>query len=193
MSASQHDPSAQSLPAHVPAEVRAAREESLSLLRDHFAHDRLTVEEFEHRLTAAYQATTPEELDALTADLPAPSGATHSVPERVEATVRNVAFGGSAVVPSYLELRAVVGNVELSLGQARFTPGITEIDLRAVLSNIEIRLPAHIRVENNTRSVLGSFKDPEAPTEGIVPSGNRTYVVRLTGRSVLSNITLVRE
>ena len=193
MSASQHDPSAQSLPAHVPAEMHAAREERVSLLRDHFAHDRLTVEEFEHRLTAAFQATTLEEFDALMVDLPAPAGATYSVPERLEAMVRNVAFGGSAVVPSYLELRAVVGNVELSLGQARFTPGITEIDLRAVLSNIEIRLPARIRVENNTRSVLGSFRDPQAPTERNLPSANRAYVVRLTGRSVLSNITLIRE
>ena len=38
-------------------------------LSDQFAADRLTLEEFERRLDLAYQAPTPAELSAITADL----------------------------------------------------------------------------------------------------------------------------
>ncbi len=46
------------------------REAVAAELREHFAHGRLTLEEFNHRLDAAFAAKTEAELEKLTADLP---------------------------------------------------------------------------------------------------------------------------
>src|SRR5215469_11896570 len=47
------------------------RERTVSLLREHHAAGRLTVEEFNERMDKAYAAKTLGELDELMADLPA--------------------------------------------------------------------------------------------------------------------------
>lgn len=49
----------------------ADRERVATLLREHHAEGRLTVEEFRERLDAAFAAKTTGDLDALLADLPA--------------------------------------------------------------------------------------------------------------------------
>ena len=48
----------------------ADREAAAARLREHYAQGRLTLEEFRHRLDAAFEATTPSQLTALTRDLP---------------------------------------------------------------------------------------------------------------------------
>jgi hypothetical protein len=49
----------------------ADRERTAALLREHLAAGRLTAEEFQERLDAAYAAKTLGQLDELLADLPA--------------------------------------------------------------------------------------------------------------------------
>jgi len=51
----------------------ADREATAASLREHFAQGRLTFEEFQHRLGAAFGAKTDRDLAAVTNDLPAPS------------------------------------------------------------------------------------------------------------------------
>jgi len=53
----------------------AERERTATLLRDHAAAGRLTPEELDERLDAAYTARTVGELEALARDLPAATGA----------------------------------------------------------------------------------------------------------------------
>jgi len=64
----------------------AEREHTATLLRDHAAAGRLTPEELDERLDAAYAARTVGELDALAHDLPAP--AQPSAPARRRALQR---------------------------------------------------------------------------------------------------------
>lgn len=52
----------------------AEREQVAAALRDNLAEGRLTLEEFDSRLDAAYAAKTYRELDALMVDLPRPPG-----------------------------------------------------------------------------------------------------------------------
>lgn len=52
----------------------AEREEVAGVLRDNLAEGRLTMEEFQERLDAAYSSRTYGELDALMVDLPRPAG-----------------------------------------------------------------------------------------------------------------------
>ena len=53
-----------------PRVTDADREAAAVRLREHYAQGRLTLEEFRHRLDAAFEATTPSQLTAITRDLP---------------------------------------------------------------------------------------------------------------------------
>src|SRR5437763_16828741 len=111
------------------------RERVVAQLSDCFAHDLLPVEEFEFRVDAAYRVATREQLDALVADLPT-SGFSDlpdapAMARRISATLSNVEQSSNGLVPSTLEVRSTLGNVQLDLTRARFTPGVTAIVIQA--------------------------------------------------------------
>lgn len=178
------------------------REVIVQHLSVQFAADRLTMDELERRLELVYKATTPAELAALTADLPAfpsplspsalPAGGralgVHAIMStRIRALLGNVERGGLMTIPAYLEVRATLGNVELDLREAHFG-AITEIAIRSVLGNVEIILPSGVRVENDGRAILGSFTCDVSP--GAMPMVGTSPIVRFTGRAVLGNVEI---
>ena len=55
---------------------RERRERTISLLCEHFAQDRITLDEFETRLDLAHKALAPRAADELLADIDAPEPAT---------------------------------------------------------------------------------------------------------------------
>src|SRR5689334_3625286 len=62
--------------------ARESRERVIAGLSEHFAHDRLDIDEFERRVTVAQTSDSPAEIEALLADLPAldPGTALATVP-----------------------------------------------------------------------------------------------------------------
>jgi hypothetical protein len=131
------------------------RERTIRLLCDHYAQDRLEMEEFEARLDSAHRARGPEELQALLHDLPEPrslqarerppAGRAESGRETAEALVRR---GGAAVKEAVRDTRtmvAIMGGVER---HGHWTParknlviammGGAELDFR------EVDLPAGV-------------------------------------------------
>lgn len=176
------------------------REEIVRQLSHQFAADRLTLEELERRLDLVYKASSPADLAALTADLPAfpsplspsalPAGGralgVHAVmTTRVRAILANVERGGPMEIPSRLEVRATLGNVELDLRDGHFG-ALTEISITSLMGNVEIILPSGVRVENDGRAILGSFTCEVGP--GAMPMVGTSPVVRLTGRALLGNV-----
>jgi predicted membrane protein len=91
------------------------------------------------------------------------------------------------VVPPRLEVRAVLGNIELDLRDAEFGSGITEISVHAILGNVEISLPTHVAVENHGSAVLGSFA-ARAKRGARRTATASTATVRITGRALLGNV-----
>jgi Domain of unknown function (DUF1707) len=86
----------------------AERERAATALSDHFAAGRIDREEFDVRLTAAYEARTAADLEPLFLDLPPSRGATPtSTPAGTRRTRRNFAV---PVLPLVL-LIAVVATV----------------------------------------------------------------------------------
>ncbi len=83
-------------------------------------------------------------------------------------------------VPRRLRVRARVGYVELDLTRAEFAPGVTEINVRAFLGYVEIRLPAGVRVESTGHGVLGYFA-----VHGAGSGGAGSPIVRIRGKAVL--------
>ena len=169
------------------------REEAAHLLARAFADDALTLEQFEDRVAMVWRASTEAELGALVADLPAAirppaplraAGGLVSAPGRIRVVLGNHERGGAMELPQRLDLRVVAGNAELDFLHATFTHPVTEIAIDAILGNVEITLPAGISVENHGIALLGSFEC--RPPGGTARHG----AVRITGRSVLSAVTI---
>jgi hypothetical protein len=177
-----------------PAEVSpAAREQVIARLTERYASDHLSLEEFERRAEAAYAAKTPAALAELTADFERGDGAnrpslpTMHIGVMLGSTVREL-----AEVPRHLEVRSLLGNVELDLTRARFAPGVTEIDLHAVMGNVEIQLPGNVGVEDHVSAVLGSFEYRRHPRATSWKEASRVdSVVRFTGKVTLSSAEVV--
>jgi hypothetical protein len=181
-------------PAIQPVVSPAAREQVIAVLTDRFANDHLTLEEFERRTAAAYAATTPAALAALTADLgvTAVPGSRASLPKMNIGVVLGSIVRQMDRVPRHLEVRTVLGNVELDLTPAAFPPGVTEIALHAFMGNIEIQLPKNVGVEDHVSAVLGSFEYRRHPrASSWVESSGITSVVRFTGKVTMSSAEVV--
>lgn len=167
----------------------AERERVVEQLTQAFAHDLVALDEFERRVALAYSAATPAELRSLTADL-APSGGASVVPassepvRRIGGVLTNVERSGPQVLPSRLEVRAFLANVELNLTHARLTAHVTEIDVRCVLGNVELRLPPGVVVDNEGGGFLGSFECHH----GIARAGSDAPVIRVVGRATLGSV-----
>ena len=102
----------------------AEREATVAHLREAAAEGRLDVEELADRIDAAYAATTRAELEPLTADLPAPTGAVFAAPPERRATsfVLSI-FGGSDRagrwrVAERLRVVNIFGGADLDLREA---------------------------------------------------------------------------
>ena len=162
-------------------------------LSEEFAADRLSIEELERRLDLVYRAQSATELAVLTSDLPAPvamaspdvRGSHGEVTRSIRTLLGNAVRSGPMELPAHLEVRAILGNVELDLREASFG-AFTEISIKSVLGNVEITLPMGVRVENDGDGILGSCECHVAA--GSMPMVGTSPVVRLTGRSVLGNV-----
>jgi hypothetical protein len=185
------DPPAQAM---TPMVSPAAREQAIAVLTERFANDHLTLEEFERRTAAAYSATTPSGLAELTADLgvTAVPGTRSSLPTMNIGVVLGSVVRQMDRVPRQLEVRTVLGNVELDLTQAIFPPGVTEISLHAFMGNIEIQLPKQVGVEDHVSTVLGSFEYRRHPRAASwVESSGIASVVRFTGKVTMAAAEVV--
>lgn len=177
-----------SAPASVPPSS-AARDQVVELLTRHFASDGIPLDEFERRTAAVFTARSTDELHALVADVPGVSSAALPVviPDhgRVSAILSNAEQHSTMVVPRHLEVVSVLGNAELDLRDAAFGEGVTIIEVRAILGNVEITVPHDVRIEMAGNALLGSFAS-HGPAPGTDAAARR--IVRLTGRAVLGNV-----
>jgi len=186
------DPLGPALPTSVSS---AERERVIAELTERFAHDDLSIDEFERRAAAAYAATSPAALTMLTADFnrPIPAAPRSAEPSiQIGAVLGSVVKQGLSEMPDRVEVRSVLGNVELDLTHSHFPPGITEISLRAFMGNIEIQLPPDVGLEDHVSTVLGSFEYRRQPRASSWTAGSAVNsVVRFTGRVVMSSVEVV--
>jgi Domain of unknown function (DUF1707)/Cell wall-active antibiotics response 4TMS YvqF len=183
---------------NLPLAIGTARERTIERLSTHFANDRLTIDELDARLEQAYAATSLAELDALTADLPGarlpavdetdPTASTsierYEGPATIRAILSETRRGGLWVVPPQLDLKAVMANITLDLRSAMLSPGITDVDVKAIMASVNILLPPGVRVIENLRAFMASVTD-DTYSDVSNPSAP---VIRLTGRAFMSEV-----
>ena len=192
--------------------AQETRERVIARLSDHFAHDALDVEEFERRVTVAQTSENPADIEALLADLPEVAGPIAPVPavvptvlpallpaERDRDTLYAIFGGidrrGAWTVPRRMKIVAIMGGAHLDLREARFPPGVVELDVTAVMGGIEIVVPPGLAVQMHGSAIMGGFADvdrapanpdPDAPllrVRGLTMMGGVNVSMRLPGES----------
>lgn len=98
------------------------------------------------------------------------------VPDRSGVTVwwSNIKREGEWIFPRIFRTFAFMGNVELDLTSARMGAGTSEIEIRCIMANVEIKVPPDIRVLCDGDGIAGNFEvvrigeapppTPDAPT-----------------------------
>jgi hypothetical protein len=163
-----------------------------------FANDRLSMDEFEERLERAYKAVSLAQLSSVLADLPARAGAlsggatpmlvpSSDVPPRgvMIAVLGATERKGSWIVPRHLKVFAFMGGAELDLREARFGPGVTEIDVTVIMGGVEIILPPGVRVESFGAALMGGFEAQAGDATALSPLNP---VVRLSGMALMGGV-----
>jgi hypothetical protein len=192
--------------------AQETRERVIARLSEHFAHDALDVDEFERRVTVAQTADNPDDIQALLADLPETAGAVVPAPAVVPTVVPAAVpadrdrdklyaiFGGidrrgTWTLPRQMKIVAVFGGAHLDLREARFPPGVIDLEVTAVMGGIEIVVPPGLAVQMHGSAILGGFQDvnrapanpdPDAPllrVRGLTMMGGVHVSMRLPGES----------
>jgi hypothetical protein len=134
----------------------AERDATAQRLQVAFAEQRLTDEEFDHRIRAALTARTTGDLDQLTADLPADAPGVSQAglvaagrkPGRFVVTFKNsIRRSGRWSVPKKLTFGVYKGSGLLDLRAADLTAPVTTIRAVIYKSRTEIVLPPGVRLE----------------------------------------------
>lgn len=194
------DPSAMSL-----APNALQREQVVQQLCTHFASNHLTMEELEDRIDRAYKAPSLAELDGLVSGLPVLAGdaplpsAAIATPERTAVAVpaRDVLIGimsghsrrGRWLVPRHLKVFTVMGGVDLDLREAVLAPGVSEIEVTAVMGGVNVIVPPDVRVECVGSAFMGAFEVHQSDAQTIASrSGEEERVVRLSGFAMMAGV-----
>ncbi|HVE92873.1 MAG TPA: DUF1707 domain-containing protein [Actinomycetota bacterium] len=141
----------------------ADRDAAAATLRDHFAVGRLTLDELAERLEVAVAATTTQELQAVTHDLPvAGQAARPAGPSRRRQDVKvlvavlgdNVRRGRWRAGEEMVAV-ALLGDCKLDLRNATFEADEIFIRATAVLGDVTITVPEGMDVELSGIGILG--------------------------------------
>ena len=140
----------------------AEREATVTRLREAAAEGRLTVEELAERIDAAYAASTLDELEPLTADLPAVAGSSSIAVEGGGGGTRFVLgiLGGGdrrgrwRVAPRVTVVH-VLGGADLDLREATLTAPEVTIWVISIFGGSDIVVPEAVHVELSSFALFG--------------------------------------
>jgi uncharacterized protein DUF1707/cell wall-active antibiotic response 4TMS protein YvqF len=177
------------------------RERVTQQLTEHFANDRLTMDELEMRLERVYKASNLEELRRLTADLPEPTALAPAEPaepvslapdrDRIVAIMSETKRRGPWLVPQRLGVFAVMSDATIDLTHATLPAGIIDIHVRSLMAAVKIVVPPGVQVVSRVGSVMGTVHGDGAPddTPG-APARRPGTVVRLTGWACMAEVSV---
>jgi hypothetical protein len=179
----------------LPMEMQ--RERAIELLSRHFAHDNLSLEELERRIELAYRAKAPGELHDLTRDLPEhaaeePARRAAPLPEafadvsdRIVSVMTETKRRGVWRPARHIDLWSVMSTTHLDLTEAVLLPGVTEIDVSAIMTTLKVIVPPGVRVVVQTSSIMSTVSDESIEPPSV---GSGAPVLRLTGFALMSEI-----
>jgi len=183
------------------------RDRVIQQLSDHFANDRLSLDEMESRMELAYKAVSVADLQRLTADLPSVGAAPAPVPvpideaaalsrdrERVYSVMSETKRRGAWIVPQRLDLLALMSDTTIDLTQAALPTGIIDIHVRSICAAVKIVVPPGLQVVSRLSSLMSSVHGGGEPNAKGDESWKSGTVIRLTGWALMAEVqTKVRR
>jgi hypothetical protein len=183
----------------------ADREQAAEVLRKAAGDGRITFDELDERLTAAYAAKTYGDLATVTADLPGPGLAPPSLepaagsfpPARIGgapgpgasvAIMSGVERTGPWVLPARHTCFAMMGGIQLDLREARFSQREVTIDAYTLMGGIDIIVGEDIEVDISGFGIMGGF-DHRASGPGL-PGAPR---LRVFGFALMGGVNVQRR
>lgn len=179
-----------------PVSLDQPRQRAIDQLVEHYALENLDDEALNDRLNRALQATTLAEIQAVVADLPvaAPQPAASTdvaradfTPERqtVVAVMGGTERKGVWTPPRQLSVIAVMGGAELDFRQARFGPGVTEVNCFVLMGGVEIIVPPGVMVEMSGLAIMGGFGHGGTADDAVIPGAP---VLRIGGFAMMGGV-----
>jgi len=182
----------------------ADREQAAEVLRMAVGDGRLTLDELDERLAAAYAAKTYADLEAVTSDLPGPGVSAPAVPvsggfpaDRIGGTpgttfaiaiMSGAQRTGRWVVPSRFTCFALMGGIELDLRYAQFSEREVTIQAFCLMGGVSIIAPDDIDVDVSGIGFMGGF-DHRSSGPGL-PGAPR---VRVIGFAMMGGVDVRRK
>lgn len=171
------------------------RNRVIDALTEQFANDALTLEEFEAKLDLAHRAPSEQALQALLPPSPASPlsvpGPAHPIRRvsRAEVKERSLIlgfWGGSQRSGAWVPARrnyvvAFQGGAELDLREARFGPGVTDINVFCAMGGVNIIVPPDLQVDFGGIGIMGGFEQ-EGGARPVTDEG--APVVRIRGVAI---------
>jgi len=191
-----------------PQQLRASdadRERVAETLREAAGDGRLTMDELDERLDAAYAAKTYAELVPITRDLPdtgsgpapAPSqSSSGDVRQYGEDPTSHTAIAilggfsrkGDWVVPKTLNAFMLMGGGEIDMRDAQFSEPEVSIHVVAIMGGCEITVPEDATVHVTGVGILGAFEHSVAGAG--VPGGP---VIHISGVALMGGVEVTRK
>jgi len=166
----------------------ADREAVAELLREAAGDGRITLDELDERLAAAYQARTYGDFEPLLRDLPSDAPAAGTVEGetlRINAPFNDAGRNGRWTVPPRVVATAGMGNVKLDFTEAIVRRREILIEAQAYAGNVVLIVPEGFDVDVEGVQVgVGKVKKRVAPRRSGEP------LLRVVGRTVLGDIVV---
>ena len=114
----------------------------------------------------------------------------HLVPERNGVTVwwSNIKRDGEWILPRLFRVFTCMGNVELDLTMARMSEGMSEIEIKCILANVEISVSPDVRVFCEGEGVMGSFEVQRVGQ--VTPPPADAPTLKVTGTAYMGGVTI---
>jgi DUF1707 SHOCT-like domain len=118
---------------------------------------RLSLAEFEERVEASLAATTRQQLQEATVDLPAAPPAVEAVRDRRWSVsfIGGTHTRGSSRLPRHLIHVSVIGNATIDLDDAELSGPETTITLVSLIGRSQVRVPSAVRSELSGFTFIG--------------------------------------
>jgi hypothetical protein len=189
---------ARSDPSQQPVSLEREREKVIEQLSEHFSVDNLSLEELERRMALVYQASSVQSLRELTRDLPSAGEA--PVPARMAAPVPSAFLPEEGRIvsvmaqtrrkgmwqpPRHLDLWCVMSETNLDMTQAQLAPGVTEIEVRALMASVKIIVPPGVRVVCQPSAFMAEVADETSNPPAV---GSGAPVIRITGPVIMTEL-----
>jgi hypothetical protein len=110
-----------------------------------------------------------------------------SVPDRsgVMGFMSHVTRDGDWVLPQLYRILSIMGQVDIDLTRIHIGPGTSEIEVRAIMGQVNIVVPHNLRVECTGDPMLGEFRVKRVSKAA--PSAEAP-LVRITGSAVMASV-----